>query len=142
VGRLYVDRRTDEMRIIDIALLTEYRRQGIGSRLLREILAEGQAAGLPVRIHVERHNPALRLYYRLGFRKVGDRGVYYLIEWSPDAALDPKGLRDPWGLNRTEVKHGYARQTDQRRLYSASPQRVPHPRGDPGAAGGRADRRD
>ena len=83
IGRLYLDRRKDEIRIIDIALLAAYRRQGIGSRLLKEVLAEGQVAGLPVRIHVERYNPAIHLYHRLGFQQIGDEGVYYLLEWSP-----------------------------------------------------------
>jgi ribosomal protein S18 acetylase RimI-like enzyme len=94
VGRLYLDRRADEIRIIDIALLAEHRRKGIGSRLLRQILAEGEAAGLPVCIHVERYNPALRLYYRLGFAKIGDQGVYYLMEWKPGSP-DPKGFQNP-----------------------------------------------
>jgi ribosomal protein S18 acetylase RimI-like enzyme len=94
IGRLYLDRRADEIRIIDIALLAEHRRQGIGSRLLKEILAEGKAAGLPVTIHVERYNPALHLYYRLGFHKINDEGVYYLMEWSPDPS-DPEVFGNP-----------------------------------------------
>jgi ribosomal protein S18 acetylase RimI-like enzyme len=83
-GRLYLDRRTAEIRIVDIALLPEYRNRGIGSTLLREILAEGQRAGLPVTIHVESFNPALRLYERLGFRMVEDKGVYRLMEKPPE----------------------------------------------------------
>ena len=35
VGRLYLDRRADEIRIIDIALLPEHRNQGVGSRNLK-----------------------------------------------------------------------------------------------------------
>ena len=93
VGRLYVDRRVKEIRIVDIALLPEYRSQGIGSDLLKEILKEGAQAGLPVTIHVEMFNPALRLYDRLGFHRIADHGVYYLMEWSPDATrLDLSGL--------------------------------------------------
>ena len=84
VGRLYVSRREDEIRIIDIALLTEHRRKGIGGRLLRKILAEAVTVGLPVRIHVEMNNPALNLYHHLGFCRTGDTGVYYLMEWRPD----------------------------------------------------------
>jgi ribosomal protein S18 acetylase RimI-like enzyme len=38
---------------------------------------------LPVRLHVERNNPALRLYQRLGFREVEDQGVYLALEWTP-----------------------------------------------------------
>jgi ribosomal protein S18 acetylase RimI-like enzyme len=83
VGRLYVVRWAKEIRIMDIALLPEYRGRGIGSALLKEILAEGQARGVPVTIHVERLNPALRLYDRLGFRLAEDKGVHYLLEWTP-----------------------------------------------------------
>ncbi len=83
-GRLYLDRRPDELRIIDIALLPAHRGQGIGTALLEDILDEAGRAGLPVRIHVERFNPALRLYQRLGFRHVDDNGVYYLMEWQPE----------------------------------------------------------
>jgi len=82
-GRLYVDRRAAEIRIVDIALLPEYRNRGVGSALLRDILAEGERAGLPVTIHVESFNPALRLYQRLGFRMAEDKGVYYFMEKSP-----------------------------------------------------------
>jgi ribosomal protein S18 acetylase RimI-like enzyme len=83
IGRLYVARWTREIRLIDIALLPAYRRRGIGGALLRELLAEGEASGRPVTIHVEVYNPALALYERLGFRKVADRGVYQLMEWRP-----------------------------------------------------------
>ena len=83
IGRLYLDRRDDEIRLIDIALLPPHRNKGIGHAILKDILAEGELASLPVRIHVERFNPALRLYQRLGFRRTGDNGVYYLMEWFP-----------------------------------------------------------
>jgi len=82
-GRVYIDRREDEIRLIDIALLPEHRGQGIGGRLMADLLDEGREAGLPVRIHVERFNPALRLYQRLGFQHVEDQGPYYLMEWQP-----------------------------------------------------------
>lgn len=83
IGRLYVDRREDEIRLIDIALLPENRRGGIGGDLMRSVLGEAEAAGLPVQIHVEKNNPALSLYRRLGFEQVEDQGVYYLMKWSP-----------------------------------------------------------
>lgn len=83
VGRLYVDRRESEIRIIDIALLPEARGRGLGGRLLGELIEEGGASGRPVRIHVERNNPALGLYRRLGFVDVEDQGVYLLLEKPP-----------------------------------------------------------
>lgn len=83
VGRLYVARLPDEIRVIDLALLPEYRGLGVGTRLLADLFAEASALGLPVRIHVEKFNRALRLYERLGFTPIDDRGVYWFMEWSP-----------------------------------------------------------
>ena len=85
IGRLYVDRRPGEFRIVDIIVLPEFRSRGVGTKLLRDILAEAHIAQMPVRIHVERFNPALRLYGRLGFSQVGDNGVYLLLERAPDS---------------------------------------------------------
>jgi ribosomal protein S18 acetylase RimI-like enzyme len=83
-GRLYLDRRDDEMRIVDIALLPEHRGAGVGGAILRDLLAEAAAARKPLRIHVEHYNPALRLYERLGFRRTGDDGIYFLMESAPE----------------------------------------------------------
>ena len=80
-GRFYVERASEEFRIIDIALLPEYCNRRIGTTLLRGLQSEAAAAGKPLRIHVERFNPALRLYQRLGFRQIDDRGVYLFMEW-------------------------------------------------------------
>ena len=81
VGRLYVDRCSKEIRIIDIALLPEHRRAGIGTKLLRELQDEACEAGKTLTIHVEKFNPALSLYHRLGFQQVEDKGVYLFLEW-------------------------------------------------------------
>jgi ribosomal protein S18 acetylase RimI-like enzyme len=79
-GRLYVRRGPSEIRIVDIALLPEYRGAGVGTSLLQDLLADGDAAGKSVTIHVERMNPALRLYERLGFAVAEDKGVYLFLE--------------------------------------------------------------
>jgi ribosomal protein S18 acetylase RimI-like enzyme len=81
VGRLYRDRRPDEIRVVDIALLTAARGQGIGGQLMQDILDEAGTAGIMVRIHVERTNPARHLYDRLGFRTVEEGEVFYLLSW-------------------------------------------------------------
>lgn len=83
IGRLYVDRRADEIRVIDIVLLPAYRRRGIGSQHMRQLLDEAAAARLPLRLHVEQFNPALRWYQRLGFEQIEDQGVYLLMERQP-----------------------------------------------------------
>ena len=85
VGRLYVDRWADQIRLVDIALLPEFRGSGLGTALLERLLDEGRETGLPVTIHVEYNNPALRLYRRLGFHHVDSNGIYYLMRWEPGA---------------------------------------------------------
>ena len=82
-GRLYIHRGPSEIRIVDIALLPEHRGNGVGTRLLDDLLDEGDAGAKSVTIHVERMNPALRLYERLGFALAEDKGVYLFLERSP-----------------------------------------------------------
>jgi ribosomal protein S18 acetylase RimI-like enzyme len=79
-GRLYVHRGEREIRIVDIALLPEHRGGGVGTSLLRSLIAEADEAGKSLTIHVERLNPALRLYERLGFALAEDKGVYLFLE--------------------------------------------------------------
>jgi ribosomal protein S18 acetylase RimI-like enzyme len=83
LGRLYVDRGETQWLVLDLALLPEHRRKGIGTQLLTRVLAEADAAAKPVQMHVERFNPAQHLYDRLGFRQIADQGVYLLLERNP-----------------------------------------------------------
>jgi GNAT superfamily N-acetyltransferase len=82
-GRLYVHRRSDETRIVDITVLPAFRNAGIGTTLLERLMAEARAGDKPLRIHVEQDNPARRLYERLGFRQLDHAGLYILMEWRP-----------------------------------------------------------
>ena len=88
-GRLYVDVWPREIRIVDIALEPAHRGGGIGTMLLRQVFAEGDAAGKPVSIHVEVFNPARRLYGRLGFVEKGAHGDVYLLMERPVGGAAP-----------------------------------------------------
>jgi ribosomal protein S18 acetylase RimI-like enzyme len=85
-GRLYLDRRADEIRIVDIALLPAFRQAGTGTAILRSVEAEADAAGKRISIHVEHTNRARSLYARHGFEQVADQGVYLLLERQPMTA--------------------------------------------------------
>lgn len=89
IGRLYVDRRPDEIHVLDITLAPEERRKGIGTSLLAKILEEARAEGKNVSIYVEAENPAMRLYQRLGFQRVRDEGFYRFMVCRPEA---PDGI--------------------------------------------------
>ena len=80
-GRLYVDRRASDIRIVDVALLAQFQGRGIGGALVRTVLEEAAASGRTASIHVEVHNRARALYERLGFTPVEERGLYLLLEW-------------------------------------------------------------
>lgn len=84
VGRMMVDRGDESILLRDIALLTEYRNAGIGSRLLTELMKDAAAAGKPIELHVVSTSPAVRFYERLGFTKSGDDTAAYLeMKWVP-----------------------------------------------------------
>ena len=82
-GRLYLARWAEEIRIMDIAVLPDFRNKGIGTTVLKDTLAEGQRTGKIVSIHVEQFNPARELYTRLGFAIAGQHTIYYLMKWQP-----------------------------------------------------------
>lgn len=81
IGRIYVRRTSDEIALIDISIVREYRGRGIGTRLTRQLLAEAEANHKKVSLYVEIMNPARRLYERLGFRVAEDQGIYLFMEW-------------------------------------------------------------
>ena len=80
IGRILVDRTPEFFLLVDIALLPEHQKQGIGTKYLRELLDESKRAGVPVRLQVLKNNPAQRLYERLGFVKTGEDELYLQME--------------------------------------------------------------
>lgn len=88
IGRLYVDAWPLQLRVVDISLVPAARGQGVGQAVLRDVIAWAGEEGRGVSIHVEKFNPARRLYQRLGFVVTEDKGVYELMEYgTPRIAL-------------------------------------------------------
>ena len=83
VGRLWVAREESAIHLLDITLLPEHRGHGLGTTLIRGLLDEASATGLPVRLHVAVVNPAEALYRRLGFIPTGGDGVHREMVWTP-----------------------------------------------------------
>ena len=63
-----------ERQLINIAVAEKYRRRGIGSALLRRMLADGSCASLEVETG---NTEAIRLYEKMGFKKAGIRRHFY-----------------------------------------------------------------
>lgn len=81
VGRLYVDRRAHELRILDLALLTAARGHGIGSWLLQRLMEEAATARLPLTIQLDRFGRGHALFARLGFAPVSESESHTLYQW-------------------------------------------------------------
>jgi ribosomal protein S18 acetylase RimI-like enzyme len=71
-GYGYVD---DEIPELSIAVLPEYRAQGIGTDLLRHLIEEVRFRHRALSLSVSSDNPAIRLYQRLGFEIVAQSGA-------------------------------------------------------------------
>ncbi len=82
-GRLYMEHREKDIRIIDIAMLPLFRSHGAGSALMQDIFLLSGSGARSVSIHVEKSNPAMRWYRRMGFVKIEDADVYDLMERPP-----------------------------------------------------------
>ena len=83
IGQIRVAALDDELRLVDLCLLPEYRNHGIGSALLWDLLDEAANANKRVILHVSQGNPAARLYKRHGFSHAGEQGIYWRMEWVP-----------------------------------------------------------
>ncbi|WP_257385089.1 GNAT family N-acetyltransferase [Tahibacter caeni] len=87
IGRIYLRAGNEEVRLMDIALLASECGRGIGTALVVALQQEVARRGQRLTLHVEPNNPAQRLYARLGFARIENRGVYDFLGWPAAAAL-------------------------------------------------------
>jgi ribosomal protein S18 acetylase RimI-like enzyme len=84
IGRLYLQQRETDIRLIDIALLPAFRRAGIGGAMIGDLLEWAGALSKSISLHVEPNNPVRPLYVRLGFESLGLAGAYEAMQWQPE----------------------------------------------------------
>ena len=75
-GRIYLNHGESEVRVVDIALLPEFRDKGIGTALFTVLIAEAKKLNLPITLHVEVFNRCQRLYQRLRFVAESSNGIH------------------------------------------------------------------
>jgi ribosomal protein S18 acetylase RimI-like enzyme len=86
IGRIVVDRPGTMVHIVDQAIVPALRGRGIGTAIMRALMDEADAAGLPVRLEVASENdPSFRLYQRLGFAPIETHPFYMRLEWRSPA---------------------------------------------------------
>lgn len=87
VGRMATDRRADALHLIDIAMTPPWRGRGVGAAILRGLMDEAQAQGLPLTLQVARDNfAAQRLYHRLAFVATAANETHFTLIWRPSTA--------------------------------------------------------
>jgi GNAT superfamily N-acetyltransferase len=81
-GRIWIGRREDEIRLLDIALLPEFQNRGGGTALVTNLIDEARRTGKRLRhmVFVLNDN-ADRFYERLGFVVIEEMGGYKHMEW-------------------------------------------------------------
>lgn len=82
LGRLIVAEGEGAVMILDVLLDANVRGQGIGGVLLAGVMDQAAGRGAAVSLHVNKSNPAQRLYERLGFRVTADVDIAYQMVWS------------------------------------------------------------
>ena len=74
IGRISLTRHWRRIFLRDLELIAAERNRGLGSALIRAVLALARAEGREVDLLVLKCNPARRLYARLGFEIMADDG--------------------------------------------------------------------
>jgi GNAT superfamily N-acetyltransferase len=83
-GRIWVGTDDTQIRLLDIALLTEFQNRGVGTQLLQQLMDEATRTNKALRHMVfVLNDDAHRFYERLGFKTIEDVGGYLHMEWLP-----------------------------------------------------------
>ncbi|MGV3707412.1 MAG: GNAT family N-acetyltransferase [Gemmatimonas sp.] len=80
IGTLEVVAHADHLYVGEFYLLPTWQRRGLGSQLLRDIVARAAREHLPIRLQFLKINPVRSLYERHGFQIVGETSTHYLAE--------------------------------------------------------------
>jgi GNAT superfamily N-acetyltransferase len=83
IGRMVIHRTDKEIRVVDLALLPEFRNRKIGTLLIQRVCEEAARARKPAALSVLKNSRPIHWYQRLGFSISGETGFYEEMEWRP-----------------------------------------------------------
>jgi len=84
IGWMQIARHDRDIFLNQIYLDASSRNRGIGTRLVQSLLHDADRQGLAVVLNVVKDNPALCLYERLGFRRIGEELHKFNLRRDPD----------------------------------------------------------
>jgi ribosomal protein S18 acetylase RimI-like enzyme len=81
-GFLWIIEKATEILLASIRLWPEFQNRGVGTKLIKDVLAKSRAKNKPVRLQVLKVNPARNLYLKLGFEITGETETHFLMTFS------------------------------------------------------------
>jgi ribosomal protein S18 acetylase RimI-like enzyme len=82
VGAFAIEHHGSHIQIEQLFVRKEFQNKGIGTKLVRATISQGQARGKPVRLRVLTSNPSKSLYERLGFIVTEQTPQRYFMEYA------------------------------------------------------------
>jgi len=79
VGWMELHEIDEELRLNQLYVAAAQQRKGIGSQVMRQVLAKSRETGKPIALNVLKNNPARRLYERFGFTVVGENEMKFFM---------------------------------------------------------------
>lgn len=83
VGTIQLFEHDDALEVGEIQIQPAHQNQGLGTRVLSDVIERARLQGQVVRLSTGLHNRAVRLYERLGFRHVLRTETHFHLEWAP-----------------------------------------------------------
>jgi GNAT superfamily N-acetyltransferase len=87
VGRLYLNKTSSQISILDMVVLPSHRRQGIGDHLLTSLKTEADSTCIPIRVFVEEFNPSLQWFMKRDFFVKEENGFIRQLEYQKTESL-------------------------------------------------------
>jgi ribosomal protein S18 acetylase RimI-like enzyme len=79
VGWMELHEIDEELRLNQLYVAAAQQRKGIGSQVMRQVLAKSRETGKPIALNVLKNNPARRLYERFGFTVVDENDMKFFM---------------------------------------------------------------
>ncbi|WP_417624169.1 hypothetical protein [Paremcibacter congregatus] len=96
VGRLFLEERFFELRILDLSLMPRERNKGYRQKIIHGILRRAEETGRSIRVHVDKDSSLRQRYLDLGFKITEHRGRYDFMQWVPEVNVSKNYSITDW----------------------------------------------
>ena len=81
IGALKVEYHDEFIYLADLVINPNFQNKGIGTRIIKSLIAEAKQKSLPIRLKVLKCNPARNLYERHGFKLIENQEYSEIFEY-------------------------------------------------------------